>query len=82
MNIPIYDKSVSALRPFRGRLSENLPNAMLMAYPDAEDGSLHQFHACFTRQAAAITVSNSRFAPDRHRGGTVGRRHTPRLAAF
>ena len=35
-------------------LAENLPNAMLLIYPDAGHGSLFQYHASFTRQAAAF----------------------------
>jgi pimeloyl-ACP methyl ester carboxylesterase len=45
------------------RLSENLPNAMLLVYPDSGHGSLFQFHESFTRQAAAFLASDSPFAP-------------------
>jgi len=44
-------------------LSENLPNAVLLTYPDAGHGSLFQFHESFTRQAAAFLASNSPYAP-------------------
>jgi pimeloyl-ACP methyl ester carboxylesterase len=44
-------------------LSENLPNAVLLTYPDAGHGSLFQFHAAFTRQAAAFLASDSSLAP-------------------
>ena len=44
-------------------LSENLPNAVLLTYPDAGHGSLFQFHASFTRQSAAFLASDSPFAP-------------------
>jgi pimeloyl-ACP methyl ester carboxylesterase len=44
-------------------LSENLPNAMLLTYPDSGHGSLFQFHESFTRQASAFLVSNSESAP-------------------
>ena len=44
-------------------LSENLPNAVLMTYPDSGHGSLFQFHDSFTRQAAAFLASDSPFAP-------------------
>lgn len=44
-------------------LSENLPNAVLMTYPDSGHGSLFQFHESFTRQATAFLDSNSAFAP-------------------
>ena len=44
-------------------LSENLPNAVLLAYPDSGHGSLFQFHESFTRQATAFLASDSAFAP-------------------
>ncbi len=44
-------------------LSENLPNAVLLTYPDSGHGSLFQFHEPFTRQAAAFLGSGSDFAP-------------------
>jgi pimeloyl-ACP methyl ester carboxylesterase len=44
-------------------LSENLPNAVLMIYPDSGHGSLFQFHDSFVRQAAAFLASDSPFAP-------------------
>ena len=44
-------------------LVENLPNAMLIAYPDSGHGSLFQFHESFTKQANALLASNSPFAP-------------------
>jgi pimeloyl-ACP methyl ester carboxylesterase len=40
-------------------LSENLPNAVLMTYPDSGHGSLFQFHESFTRQATAFLASDS-----------------------
>jgi pimeloyl-ACP methyl ester carboxylesterase len=43
-------------------LGEHLPNAVLLAYPDAGHGSLFQFHESFTRQAAAFLASDSPFA--------------------
>ena len=45
------------------RLSEVLPNAMLLVYPDSGHGSLFQFHDSFTRQTAAFLASDSPFAP-------------------
>ena len=45
------------------RLSENLPNAMLLVYPDAGHGSLCQYHESFTRHAAAFLTSDSPIAP-------------------
>jgi pimeloyl-ACP methyl ester carboxylesterase len=44
-------------------LAENLPNAVLLTYPDSGHGSLFQFHESFTRQAAAFLASDSPFAP-------------------
>ncbi len=44
-------------------LSENLPNAVLLTYPDSGHGSLFQFHQSFTRQATAFLASDSAFAP-------------------
>jgi len=44
-------------------LSENLPNAVLLTYPDSGHGSLFQFHESFTRQAAAFLASDSSLAP-------------------
>jgi pimeloyl-ACP methyl ester carboxylesterase len=44
-------------------LSENLPNAVLLTYPDSGHGSLFQFHDSFTRQAAAFLASDSLVAP-------------------
>lgn len=44
-------------------LSENLPNAVLLTYPDAGHGSLFQWHDSFTRQAKAFLASGSPFAP-------------------
>ena len=44
-------------------LSENLPNAVLMSYPDSGHGSLFQFHKSFTRQVAAFLASDSPYAP-------------------
>jgi pimeloyl-ACP methyl ester carboxylesterase len=44
-------------------LGENLPNAVLLTYPDSAHGSLFQFHESFTRQATAFLASDSPFAP-------------------
>jgi pimeloyl-ACP methyl ester carboxylesterase len=44
-------------------LSENLPNAVLLTYPDSGHGSLFQFHESFTRQTAGFLTSDSQFAP-------------------
>jgi pimeloyl-ACP methyl ester carboxylesterase len=45
------------------RLAENLPNAVLMTYPDAGHGSLFQYHEPFVRQVAAFLTSRSPHAP-------------------
>lgn len=44
-------------------LSANLPNSVLLTYPDSGHGSLFQFHESFTRQAAAFLASDSPSAP-------------------
>ena len=44
------------------RLSENLPNAVLLTYPDAGHGSLFQYPESFTRHAAAFLSSDSESA--------------------
>jgi pimeloyl-ACP methyl ester carboxylesterase len=44
-------------------LSENLPNAVLLTYPDSGHGSLFQFHDSFTRQSLAFLASTSQWAP-------------------
>lgn len=44
-------------------LSENLPNAVLMTYPDSGHGSLFQFHDSFVHQTTAFLTSNSPSAP-------------------
>ena len=40
-------------------LSEHLPNAMLLTYPDAGHGSLFQFHGSFVRQASLFLDSET-----------------------
>jgi pimeloyl-ACP methyl ester carboxylesterase len=57
----IHDEMIPVSNSYR--LSENLPNAMLLTYPDSGHGSLFQFHQSFTRQAAAFLGSDSPFAP-------------------
>jgi pimeloyl-ACP methyl ester carboxylesterase len=44
-------------------LSENLPDAVLLTYPDSGHGALFQFHDSFTRQAGAFLNSDSASAP-------------------
>lgn len=57
----IHDEMIPVANSYR--LAENLPNAMLLAYPDAGHGSLFQFHESFTRHAAAFLASDAPFAP-------------------
>jgi pimeloyl-ACP methyl ester carboxylesterase len=44
-------------------MAENLPNAVLLTYPDAGHGSLFQYHESFVRQATAFLASDSEHAP-------------------
>jgi len=44
-------------------LAEHLPNAVLVAYPDAGHGSLFQWHESFQNQATRFLASDSLFAP-------------------
>ena len=44
-------------------LSANLPNAVLLTYPDAGHGSIFQWHDSFTRQVTAFLASDSPYAP-------------------
>ena len=57
----IHDEMIPV--PNSYRLAENLPNAVLLVYPDSGHGSLFQFHESFTRHAAAFLASDSPFAP-------------------
>ncbi len=57
----IYDEMIPVSNSYW--LSENLPNAVLLTYPDAGHGSLFQWHESFTRQAAAFLRSDSPYAP-------------------
>jgi len=56
----IHDEMIPVSNSYR--LSENLPNAVLLAYPDSGHGSLFQFHESFTRHAAAFLASDSPIA--------------------
>lgn len=53
----VHDEMIAVVNSYR--LSESLPNAMLLVYPDSGHGSLFQFHESFTRQAAAFLASDS-----------------------
>ena len=44
------------------RMADNLPNAVLLTYPDAGHGSLFQYHESFARHAAAFLASHSEAA--------------------
>jgi pimeloyl-ACP methyl ester carboxylesterase len=57
----IYDEMIPVQNSYW--LSANLPNAVLLTYPDSGHGSLFQFHESFTRQAAAFLASDAKFAP-------------------
>ena len=57
----IHDEMIPISNSYR--LAENLPNAVLLAYPDSGHGSLFQFHESFTRQARAFLGSDSPYAP-------------------
>lgn len=56
-----HDEMIGVANSYR--LSENLPNAVLLIYPDSGHGALFQFHESFTRQATAFLASDSAFAP-------------------
>jgi pimeloyl-ACP methyl ester carboxylesterase len=57
----IYDEMIPVRNSYW--LSANLPNAVLLTYPDSGHGSLFQFHESFTRQATAFLASGSESAP-------------------
>jgi pimeloyl-ACP methyl ester carboxylesterase len=57
----VHDEMIPVANSYR--LGEELPNAVLLTYPDSGHGSLFQFHESFTRQAAAFLASDCRFAP-------------------
>jgi pimeloyl-ACP methyl ester carboxylesterase len=57
----VHDEMIPVANSYR--LAENLPNAVLLTYPDSGHGSLFQFHESFTRQAGAFLASDSPFAP-------------------
>jgi pimeloyl-ACP methyl ester carboxylesterase len=44
-------------------LSENLPDAVLVTYPDSAHGALFQFHDAFARQANEFLAADSAWAP-------------------
>jgi pimeloyl-ACP methyl ester carboxylesterase len=57
----IHDEMIPI--PNSYRLAENLPNAVLLVYPDSGHGALFQFHESFIKHATAFLASDSPFAP-------------------
>jgi pimeloyl-ACP methyl ester carboxylesterase len=57
----VHDEMIPVHNSYR--LVENLPNAVLLIYPDAGHGSLFQWHAPFARQANEFLNSESPKAP-------------------
>jgi pimeloyl-ACP methyl ester carboxylesterase len=56
----VHDEMIPVVNSYR--LSENLPNAVLLTYPDAGHGSLFQYHESFARHAAAFLSASSESA--------------------
>ena len=56
----VHDQMIPVSNSYR--LSENLPNAVLLAYPDAGHGSLFQYPESFTGHASAFLSSTSESA--------------------
>jgi pimeloyl-ACP methyl ester carboxylesterase len=56
----VHDEMIPIANSYR--LVENLPNAVLLAYPDAGHGSLFQYHEALARQAAAFLSISSESA--------------------
>src|SRR4029453_16412736 len=53
----VHDEMIPVANSYH--LVENLPNAVLLTYPDAGHGPLFQYHESFARQAAAfLSVTN------------------------
>ena len=53
----VHDEMIPVVNSYR--LVENLPNAVLLTYPDAGHGSLFQYHDSFARQAGTfLSVDN------------------------
>jgi pimeloyl-ACP methyl ester carboxylesterase len=53
----VHDEMIPIANSYR--LVENLPNAMLLAYPDSGHGSFFQFHESFVGQAQAFLDAES-----------------------
>ena len=56
----VHDQMIPIVNSYR--LAENLPNAVLLAYPDAGHGSLFQYHESFARHAAAFLSAGAESA--------------------
>ena len=56
----VHDEMIPVFNSYR--MAENLPNAVLLTYPDAGHGSLFQYHKSFARQATAFLAGNSESA--------------------
>jgi len=57
----VYDEMIPVRNSYW--LSERLPNAVLLTYPDSGHGSLFQWHESFQHHATAFLTSTSQFAP-------------------
>jgi len=53
----VFDNMIPVTNSYM--LSEHLPNAMLLTYPDAAHGSLFQFHESFVRQTSLFLGSEA-----------------------
>lgn len=56
----VHDEMIPVINSYR--LEENLPNAVLLVYPDAGHGSLFQYHESFARHAGAFLSGGSESA--------------------
>jgi pimeloyl-ACP methyl ester carboxylesterase len=56
----VHDEMIPVVNSYR--LVENLPNAVLLVYPDAGHGSLFQYSEAFARQANAFLAADSPLA--------------------